>query len=53
MLSLFSQVGIAFSSKRKSAGAKTLQNIMFAKQNLPDSKPKPALVAREDELDGE
>ena len=32
---LFSQVGIAFSAKRKSAGAGTLANIMFAKHNLP------------------
>jgi hypothetical protein len=32
---LFSQVGIAFSAKRKSAGAATLQHLMFARCNLP------------------
>lgn len=32
---LFSQVGIAFSDKRKSADASTLENIMFARANLP------------------
>lgn len=32
---LFYQVAIAFSAKRKSAGADTLESIMFAKANLP------------------
>ena len=32
---LFSQVGIAFSAKRQSADPETLQNIMFARFNLP------------------
>ena len=32
---LFSQVGIAFSAKRKSAEASTIANIMFARINLP------------------
>ena len=32
---LFSQVGMAFSAKRKSADAGTLESIMFAKVNLP------------------
>jgi hypothetical protein len=32
---LFSQVGIAFSDKRKSASAATLENIMFTRGNLP------------------
>ena len=32
---LFSQIGIAFSAKRKSAEADTLQHIMFARCNLP------------------
>ena len=32
---LFSQVGIAFSVKRKSASAETLESIMFASANLP------------------
>ena len=32
---LFSQVGIAFSSKRKSAHADTLESILFARCNLP------------------
>lgn len=31
---LFSQVGIAFSDRRKSAKANTLRNIVFAKMNL-------------------
>ena len=32
---LFSQVGIAFSKKRKSTGPDTLANMMFARCNLP------------------
>ena len=32
---LFSQVGIAFSAKRKSGKADTLEAIMFARANLP------------------
>ena len=32
---LFSQVGIAFSAKRRRAGASTLESIMFARANLP------------------
>jgi len=32
---LFSQVGIAFSAKRKSGKADTIADIMFARANLP------------------
>ena len=32
---LFSQVGIAYSAKRKRAGADTLESVMFSKANLP------------------
>ena len=32
---LFSQVGIAFSAKRKRGKADTLADIMFARANLP------------------
>ena len=32
---LFSQVGIAFGKKRKRAEAATLEDIMFARMNLP------------------
>lgn len=32
---LFSQVGIAFSAKRKRSEASTLESIMFARANLP------------------
>ena len=32
---LFSQVGIAFSAKRKSAEASTIADIIFAQANLP------------------
>ena len=32
---LFSQVGIAFAAKRKSGEAATLEDIMFARINLP------------------
>ena len=32
---LFSQVGIAFAAKRKSASAATLEDIMFSRINLP------------------
>ena len=32
---LFSQVGIAFSAKRKSADSATLEGLMFALANLP------------------
>ena len=32
---LFSKVGIAFSAKRKSAEAATLEDIVFAQVNLP------------------
>jgi hypothetical protein len=32
---LFSQVGIAFSAKRKSADGATLESILFARSNLP------------------
>ena len=32
---LFSKVGIAFSAKRKSSEAATLEDLMFAKVNLP------------------
>ena len=32
---LFSQVGIAFAAKRKSAEAATLEDMMFARINLP------------------
>ena len=32
---LFSQVGIAFSAKRKSAEAETVADIMFSRANLP------------------
>ena len=32
---LFSQVGMAYSAKRKRAGASTLESIMFARSNLP------------------
>ena len=32
---LFSKVGIAFSAKRKSAEAATLEDILFAQVNLP------------------
>ena len=32
---LFSQVGIAFSDKRKSAGEGTIADLMFARANLP------------------
>ena len=32
---LFSKVGIAFSAKRKRSEAATLENLMFAKVNLP------------------
>ena len=32
---LFSQVGIAFSAKRKSAGAATIEEIMFSRVNMP------------------
>ena len=31
---LFSKVGIAFSAKRKSSEAETLENLMFANANL-------------------
>jgi predicted nucleic acid-binding Zn ribbon protein len=32
---LFSQVGIAFANKRKSADAATLEDIIFSRINLP------------------
>ena len=32
---LFSAVGIAFSAKRKSGKAKTIEDIMFANANIP------------------
>ena len=32
---LFSKVGVAYSKKRKSAGADTLANLVFAQCNLP------------------
>ena len=32
---LFSAVGVAYADKRKSAGADTLESIMFAQANLP------------------
>ena len=32
---LFSAVGIAFSAKRQSADAETIQDIMFTKANVP------------------
>ena len=35
---LFSAVGIAFSSKRKGTAADTLEDLMFARANLPDEE---------------